>query len=298
MPRDIYDDEDYSWVNYMQQNTGSTTGTKSTGTTTSTKWCSHDRDVFCVGGDKYVFLSGSGSRWRKGAATPVDMGVYLDSTWKTDLKASNDSNTFMSPNLPKELQPTEEFLATWNTTAIEEPMPGIFLQWQDHGIPDLASLKRLLAYVNPLIDAGKRIEIACIGGHGRTGTLAAAILASRTDLGAQQCIDYVRGAYCDKAIEDIRQEDIIFHLKGEPLPEKIKVKTVTPVEKAVTIATKNWYPVGMSVQEKKQLRQWFNDPKQAAERLAINWSLPILLREEYKENLIVPNNQIALVPNL
>jgi len=84
----------------------------------------------------------------------------------------------------------------------------LFIPWQDYGTPwvDWAQVRWAAqdAYARAL--AGQRVEIGCMGGHGRTGTLLAC-LAQLADpnLSARGSVDWVRANYCFKAVEDPSQ---------------------------------------------------------------------------------------------
>ena len=49
------------------------------------------------------------------------------------------------------------------------------------------------------LEAGKKVHAGCIGGHGRTGTFLAALVAKM--LGKKDASSYVRKYYCPHAIE-------------------------------------------------------------------------------------------------
>jgi hypothetical protein len=63
--------------------------------------------------------------------------------------------------------------------------------------------KMLLKYLADNLAAGKKIHIGCIGGHGRTGTILAALVTYMT--GNKDSIEYVRKNYCEKAVETTTQ---------------------------------------------------------------------------------------------
>ena len=76
---------------------------------------------------------------------------------------------------------------------------------QDMGVPkNLTSFKKLLEFMEASIRAGKKVHIGCIGGHGRTGTVLAA-LVSRMLPDVKDAIGYVREKYCVKAVESAEQ---------------------------------------------------------------------------------------------
>ena len=75
---------------------------------------------------------------------------------------------------------------------------------QDGSVPtSLEETKNLLKYLSDNLIAGKKIHIGCIGGHGRTGTILAALVTYMT--GNKNSIEYVRTHYCPKVVESITQ---------------------------------------------------------------------------------------------
>lgn len=66
--------------------------------------------------------------------------------------------------------------------------------------------QKLVDWTLKQIDAGKKVHCGCIGGHGRTGTFLAAIVAT---LGEKDAITYVRKHYCTKAVESTSQIEFL-----------------------------------------------------------------------------------------
>lgn len=101
--------------------------------------------------------------------TPPDFGLYMDGMWT--------------------------------------PMgPAYLLGWQDFGLPYNWTLAaQLILDIYNKATLGKWVEVGCIGGHGRTGTVLAcmAVLAGQS---AKDAVKYVRTSYCKKAIETKEQE--------------------------------------------------------------------------------------------
>jgi protein-tyrosine phosphatase len=60
---------------------------------------------------------------------------------------------------------------------------------------------------------GRRVEIGCAGGHGRTGTTLAGLLVLQ-GLSARSAIRRIRRAYCEEAIESREQEAFVRSLAG------------------------------------------------------------------------------------
>ena len=94
----------------------------------------------------------------------------------------------------------------------QPPWPHEHLSWPDFAVPDdatatLSALQSLLAWAR----AGQRVEIGCLGGHGRTGTALAglSVLAGQDPDGA---VAWVRSSYCQKAVETDAQEAFVASL--------------------------------------------------------------------------------------
>ncbi|NYE69402.1 protein-tyrosine phosphatase family protein [Microlunatus parietis] len=98
--------------------------------------------------------------------------------------------------------------------AWQPPWPHDHLDWPDFGLPTdqeamITSLRRVLDRAR----AGERVELGCLGGHGRTGTALAA-LAVLTGHPAADAVAWTRTTYCPKAIETRAQELFITHRIG------------------------------------------------------------------------------------
>ena len=145
-----------------------------------------------------------------------DFGLYLDRSWKPDGMA-------------------------------------IMLPWQDFGLPNVShgfadyAIQETYAWAV----SGALVEVGCIGGHGRTGTVLAcmALLADPT-MSGEDAVWYVRGAYCKHAIETKEQEWYVERfaatMKGEPEPERPKAYVHTPqvvATKATPKAEGTWVPM-------------------------------------------------------
>jgi hypothetical protein len=91
----------------------------------------------------------------------------------------------------------------------DPPWPHRHAAWPDFGVPDDAgALSAALALLRDRARAGDRVEIGCLGGHGRTGT-ALACLAVLTGTPADQAVDWVRARYCPKAVETDAQRAFV-----------------------------------------------------------------------------------------
>lgn len=93
----------------------------------------------------------------------------------------------------------------------------------DMGVPDAASLKKLVAWLTVQLTAKKLVHVGCIGGHGRTGLVFAALVAYMTD--EKDAIAYVRKHYCHKAVESALQVRFLSEHFGilEAEPAKVRL---------------------------------------------------------------------------
>ena len=70
----------------------------------------------------------------------------------------------------------------------------------DRNVPvSIDEFRKLLSFLADNLKGGKKIHLGCIGGHGRTGLVLAALVTTMT--GNVDSISYVRTNYCSKAVE-------------------------------------------------------------------------------------------------
>lgn len=90
------------------------------------------------------------------------------------------------------------------------PSPGWAVRridWPDYGLPaDPAAAIVVLTEALGRARAGERVEVACLGGRGRTGTAIAA-LAVLDGLDPALAVGWVRTAYRPDAVETSEQAD-------------------------------------------------------------------------------------------
>lgn len=76
--------------------------------------------------------------------------------------------------------------------------------------------KKMIAWIADQLRDGKKVHVGCIGGHGRTGTVFAALVAVMT--GEKDAITYVRKNYCDRAVEtDVQVKFLATHFGITPV---------------------------------------------------------------------------------
>jgi hypothetical protein len=80
----------------------------------------------------------------------------------------------------------------------------IYFPISDMSVPkDAIEFKLMVEWLADQITAGKSVHIGCLGGHGRTGMVLAALV--RMMAGEEDAITYVRDHYCQKAVETSEQ---------------------------------------------------------------------------------------------
>lgn len=141
--------------------------------------CHHDQTPFVMGKET-VYLSALKDADRNRVGKSVDLGVYLDPAWLTGRVAG----------------------------LVTRPM--LYLGWPDmQPFPSIGYLDLAIKRVGVFLEKGKRVEIGCIGGHGRTGSFVAALVIKRLGLDAKEAIKMVRSGYCEKAVETQGQERML-----------------------------------------------------------------------------------------
>jgi Swiss Army Knife protein, DSP-PTPase phosphatase domain len=84
--------------------------------------------------------------------------------------------------------------------------PSEHLDWPDFGVPTQhvqadAAIERAWRKAQK----GARVEVACIGGHGRSGTVLAC-MAVLAGIAPDEAVRWVRQAYCERAVQEPSQE--------------------------------------------------------------------------------------------
>ena len=81
-----------------------------------------------------------------------------------------------------------------------------YIEWPDFDIPrDWKVAAKMIVDTYRKACAGYWVEVSCIGGHGRTGTVLAC-MAVLSGLEPDEAIEFVRTNYCSKAIETNEQK--------------------------------------------------------------------------------------------
>jgi hypothetical protein len=97
----------------------------------------------------------------------------------------------------------------------DPPWPHGHLDWPDFGLPgDVAGLHAALTGLLDRARSGERVEVGCLGGHGRTGT-ALACLAVLVGTPADRAVAWVRSNYCSRAVETDAQRAFVVDFGGD-----------------------------------------------------------------------------------
>jgi hypothetical protein len=100
------------------------------------------------------------------------------------------------------------------------PWPHAHVDWPDFGLPtDPSAAVGALRSLHHRAADGERVELGCLGGHGRTGT-ALAVLAVISGVDPAGAVAWTRDHYCTKAVETAAQEQFVAEWRpdGRPRP--------------------------------------------------------------------------------
>lgn len=101
--------------------------------------------------------------------------------------------------------------------------PIAIIKWPDFTEPT-STVKAYVEYAAECIADGKRVQVGCMGGHGRTGTFAALVMIA-LGVGYTSALRTVRTKYCQEAIETKAQEAALPEFEKE-----VRAKVVDEVE--------------------------------------------------------------------
>ena len=88
----------------------------------------------------------------------------------------------------------------------EPTWPAEMVAWPDFGLPDEPEVAaRQIAAAFTRAQDGELVEVGCLGGSGRTGTVLAC-MAVLAGVPADEAVAWVRGAYRPQAVETPEQE--------------------------------------------------------------------------------------------
>lgn len=152
--------------------------------------CHHWRQAVQVG--RFTITCSAGAAGGRNKPPYPDFGIYLAPEWKVIVG--------------------DELLT--NGAAIKKVRelglyPAVFVDWADMSAPKPEFLARLVDICLAKMRAGKRIDIGCSAGHGRSGSLLAALIARVEHLDGRRAVKAARDRYCRCAVETPRQESAV-----------------------------------------------------------------------------------------
>jgi len=160
--------------------------------TTALPACRHWRQTVDLLDGVVVFASAWFDRPMRGRGHELDwpdLGFYLDGSWAS--AALMCSPGFRPPFAPRAKAQV------------------LVYPWPDLGVPrDPRRFARALRWVLAQASEGRRVEIGCAGGHGRTGTALACLLVLQ-GASPRSGIRRIRRTYCSEAIESADQEAVV-----------------------------------------------------------------------------------------
>ncbi|WP_050374608.1 hypothetical protein [Streptomyces acidiscabies] len=114
-------------------------------------------------------------------ASPADFGLYLDERWRGETDARRPYFVF------------------WPTLAA--PVESALL---------IARVRELAVEIR----GGATLEVACFGGHGRTGTALACLDMAVAGVSARAAVERVRREYCRHAVGSAELERFVLDAEG------------------------------------------------------------------------------------
>ncbi|KKN82310.1 hypothetical protein LCGC14_0311230 [marine sediment metagenome] len=192
--------------------------------------CDHWRTVVKIG-DSHILASGLMDRPKHPFVMPgpkpwPDKGLYLDDLWSRQLGGISSAGV---------------------KCPIDPWWPYVIVDWSDRAAIDDKWYTLIVNLIIKWMKSGDKVEIACQGGHGRTGTLVAGVLAKVEGLSANDAIEALRDRYCKQVVESHSQICQIYRFLGEKEPDKPPIVPATPYYIAFGYKpppSKSYFPTG------------------------------------------------------
>jgi protein-tyrosine phosphatase len=90
--------------------------------------------------------------------------------------------------------------------------------WPDFGVIAADAVAALARRIVGDAAMGQVVDIGCLGGHGRTGTLLAVVIGIGEQLDPADAFGAARERYCPRAIETVAQAQLVFEALGGAVP--------------------------------------------------------------------------------
>lgn len=182
---------------------------------TSYKSCTHDGSkVVYTSGDKAIY----GSSWQGLKEYSGNWNLIIDLA--SNIKPAVIANSFIKTGTSKLYKQTlDKYVKKFAPQEI--PSDTLCLDWSDMGIPPV----EYDFWVDLWAMMPAKTVIACMGGHGRTGTCMTALLII-DGLDYWTALETVRKEHCNKAVESMKQEEYLYGLYLEYLNRALDKATV------------------------------------------------------------------------
>ncbi len=155
---------------------------------------------------------------------------------------------FLNSNLFIQLDPiwlgetSSVYSSSWHLPLEVATCPSVLVDWADAKDVPESTIDLLLSQAMPLILNNKHVDIACLGGHGRTGTLAAILIGLIENVSAYKAITTLRKRYCKRAVESRTQVNFIYSYLDHSTPSPQELNKLCPIP-VVTTKFVNGIPV-------------------------------------------------------
>lgn len=189
--------------------------------------CTHWQEPFRLEGGLSVTASAYTDRpWKTGTHAlstrglrAPDFGVYFDDIWTSD-------RMFMTPGF------RPSFVGPKRHVSVFDAKDVVIYPMRDGSDPDnLREFCRAAEWIIDMLGTDKTVDIGCVGGHGRTGTMLATLLVVQS-VPARDAIKRVHTTYCEEAVETFAQASFIVRVdnirNGRPINDGLFQHTPSP----------------------------------------------------------------------
>jgi hypothetical protein len=142
--------------------------------------CDHFREPVKIGAFNVLASSLFGQQSDHHTHVTPDYGFYLDSGW----------------------------------AGVKIPYPSELIKWPDGGIIELDEFASLIERIDKKVKLKQVVDIGCIEGHGRTGTVLAGLVMKVEQADAINAIREIRTRYCSGAVETPSQKKLLLEYEA------------------------------------------------------------------------------------
>jgi hypothetical protein len=167
-----------------------------------TPTCKHNTQPVAVG-SRFIYASAySNLNYPRES---IDFGIYFADGW---------NHLFQPPKIYGDIP-------GFAPPPVKAKFPAMVIDWEDGSSLDYKTIKWLIDGTIANLAEGKKIDVGCFGGHGRTGMFLACLIGTVESLDARESILTMRERYCQEAIETYSQIWGVANFLGTAVPEDI-----------------------------------------------------------------------------